>query len=178
MSTQLNLKLRQYISLLIWVFCFGFTGVATFAFSGKYYGPVWSLSMLIIFLPHFYWAHLTIHFSRDTRTRSKATSYFKLAFLVAFISLCLMLFRFSLPVTMDSSQLEALLSLSAYLFFGATFFSFFIAAQALVKRERSIFNTSPYTFLAFLTFCYLPIGIFFLVPRLRKLRESLHNTFD
>ncbi|MDB2437358.1 hypothetical protein N9W89_01465 [Hellea sp.] len=177
MTPHSNLKTQQWFSLLIWVACFVLPGAAIFAVSGKYYGPVWSLSMSIIFLPHFYWAYKTIKLSESTGEPSKWTLLFKFLFVLGMISLCVMLFRLPLPLQLESEHLETALTLGFVLFFSSIVF-FSIAARSLVGVERDLFNTSPNAFLAFVIFFYLPIGIFFLVPRLQKIYDASPNGFD
>lgn len=178
MSMQQNLKTRQYLSLLVWVLCFAATAISIFAFSGAYYGLVWSVSMLLLFLPYFYWAHFTASLCEAKGGSAKTILFIRIAFVIGFVSLCLMVFGFFLPVSINDGQLESIVSTSSILFFAASFFSFYIAARALVKRERSLLNKASNSFVAFLMFMYLPIGIFFLVPRLKRLHVTSSETFD
>jgi len=178
MSVQRNLKSRLYLSLLVWVLCFAATAISIFAFSGAYYGLVWSVSMFLLFLPYFYWAYFTARLCEAKGGSVKTVLYIKIAFVIGFVSLCLMVFGFSLPVSMNDGQLESILSTSSVLLFAAFFVSFYVSARALVKRERTLLNKSSNSFLAFLIFMYLPIGIFFLVPRLKRLYETSSETFD
>lgn len=178
MMRPLNLKAKQWLSLVIWALGFICTGLSTFAFAGKYYGPVWSSSMMVIFLPHFYWGYMSVKLCETVAGKSNRILFFKTLFVIAMIALCTMLFGFSLPVQLESKNLEAILSLGSILFFGSIFTCFIFGARALVSTERQVFKTSPNMFLAFLIFVYLPIGIFFLVPRLQKLHQSHAREFD
>lgn len=178
MRMQRNLKTRKYLSLLIWVLCFTATTISIAAFSRAYYGLVWSVSMLLLILPYFYWTHFTARLCEAKGGSARTVLYIRIACMIGFVCLCLMIFLISLPVSVNDAHWEFILSTSPVLFFASLFFCFYMAARALVKSEKSLLIKPSNNFVAFLIFMYLPIGIFFLVPRLKNLYAASSETFD
>jgi len=174
MKTRPNLKTRQYLSLLIWVLYFGVGFLINFTPLEKYYGPIWGISTLIALTPYLYWAYLPVKIA-DT---ASIIRYYKLTVVLLVLSLLLLISSLILsPPTVDNDQ-EIIPTVSGFLFSASLIGCFVFGARSLVQQERKYLSKPSNGLMAFFMFFYLPIGIFFLVPRLKKLYESSLGSFD
>lgn len=173
-----NLKVRMYLSFLIWGAYFGVGFLINFTFLRQYYGLIWTISSLIAILPYLYWAYLPVRFAKESGIGPRSDTYYKICLVILPISFALLVFSFAAPDAIIEYNLQGIPDISGFLFFASLFTCFIIGSRSLVKAERQLLNKSSNGFLAFLMFVYLVIGVFFLVGRMKKLYDNSVRVFD
>jgi len=178
MKVRPNLKIKKYISLLIWGLYFGIGFLINFTFLEQYYGPIWIISTLVALMPYLYWASLPVKLSQENNNGLKAAIYYKISVAILIFSFLLMSLSLVLFPPLVGNDSDFIPTMGGFLFFASLITCFIIGARALVQEERQLLDKPSNGFLAFITFFYLPIGIFFLVGRMQKLYDRSLQVFD
>ncbi len=136
-------------------------------FSKLAYGAM----LFIIITLHYYWALVSIKTIKEGHHKALYLKRYKILFSASgfFLgsAISLNIFHYFEP----SALVDRFAGITGALFCLSFVCTLFLAAKALAYSEKEVFNKRTNVFGTFLLYVYLPIGIFFISTRLKKLKQ-------
>ena len=149
-----------------------------FSSTNELYLKVWVIMSLFVMWPYFYWTALPIKLALQHYTRHKPFICFIGALLLlAGVVACGLYSAVSISDNPDKNY-QVVAEICFILFFVSLITNFVAGARALTFLERHALGKQSNAIVAFFAYFYLPIGIFFICPRIAKLYKSEFPNID